>query len=135
MTQMRNTRPKWSDINKLAESINGAEQHLLKRREIFVKISNSDTASEKDRETANSVIEQIDDICTDNKLVVKHIKSVVTEKTRLKPRAGIKESDQDKYLELITKIDSRLAATGAFDEMLLQKLGIALKKGKEEVQS
>ena len=88
--------------------------------------------TEKDKATAIGVIEQIDDICTDNKLVLKHIRSVVAKKTHLKPRAGIKESDQNEYLELITKIDTRLSATGAFDEMLMQKLGIALRK-KEEV--
>lgn len=132
MENMKTTRPKWVDINELAVNITTAETHLLERRKIFESIANSDTASYKDKETARSVVEQIDDICTDNKLVIKHIKSTVASKTHLKPRAGIKEKDQQLYLDLITKIDTRLSATGAFDEMLMQKLGIALRK-KEEV--
>lgn len=127
MGQMKVTRPKWADINDLASNITEAEKHLLQRKDIFQKIADSDTATEKDKETARSVIEQIDDICTDNKLVIKNIRSTVNSKTHLKPRAGIKESDQQLYLDLITKIDTRLSATGAFDEMLMQKLGIALR--------
>ena len=125
------SRPKWIDIIELANNIKTAEEHLLKRKNIFTNMVNSDTITEKDKNTATSVIEQIDDICTDNKLVLKHIRSIVSKKTHLKPRAGIKESDQNEYLELITKIDTRLSATGAFDEMLMQKLGIALRNNKE----
>ena len=132
MGKPRMTRPKWVDITEIADSIKTAETHLLKRKDIFTNMLNSDTITEKDKATAIGVIEQIDDICTDNKLVLKHIRSVVAKKTHLKPRAGIKESDQNEYLELITKIDTRLSATGAFDEMIMQKLGIALRK-KEEV--
>lgn len=126
------TRPKWADITDIADGIKTAEGFLLERKAIFERMLNSDTINEKDKSTASSVIEQINDICTDNKLVLKHIRSVVARKTHLKPRAGIKESDQNEYLELITKIDTRLSATGAFDEMLMQKLGIAMRK-KEEV--
>lgn len=132
MSNMRITRPKWADINDLASNITEAEKHLLKRKDLFQKIADSDTATEKDKETARGVIDQINDICTDNKLVLKNIRSTVNSKTHLKPRAGIKESDQGLYLDLITKIDTRLSATGAFDEMLLQRLGIALKNKEQE---
>lgn len=123
---MKNTTPKWADINKLANHIIEAEANLLKRRDIFCNILSSDTANEKDKNTASNVVDQIDDIATDNKIALKYIRAVVAKKTHLKPRAGIKESDQGVYLELITKIDTRLAATGAFDEMLLQKLNHVL---------
>lgn len=131
MSKVKNTRPKWVDITEIADCIKTAEGHLLKRKSIFEKMINSETISDKDKATAISVVEQIDDICTDNKVVLKHIRSTVAAKTHLKPRAGIKESDQNTYLELITKIDTRLSATGAFDEMLMQKLGAAIRKNEE----
>lgn len=132
MGKPKMTRPKWVDITEIADGVKTAEGFLLERKAIFERMLTSDTISDKDRSTATDVVAQIDDICTDNKLVLKHIRSVVAKKTHLKPRAGIKESDQNEYLELITKIDTRLSATGAFDEMLMQKLGIAMRK-KEEV--
>lgn len=132
MGKIKYTRPKWSDINDLVSSIKEAENLLLKRREIFKNIADSDTASIKDKDTANDVLTQIDDICTDNKIAIKNIKAVVAKKTHLKPRAGIKETDQSEYLDLITKIDTRLSATGSFDEMLLQRLRLALNSNKGE---
>lgn len=127
------TTPKWVELKDLAKSITTAGNHLLSRRAIFDIISTSETASDKDKAIANGIISEINDIITDNTVVLKNISKIVLEKTKLKPRAGIKEKDQDKYIELLTNIDSRVTVTCAFDEMLLQKLNKVTTPKKEEV--
>ncbi len=126
---MANNAPKWSDLRSLTQNLLEINDGINKRREIFVKINESDTACEADKNTAKAVIEQIDAITTSNEETHKELMKLITDKTKLKPRAGVKVKDQEIYLKAFTTIDERLNETGCFDELLIKKLHKSVERG------
>lgn len=128
------TPPRWTDLTDLAKQFSTLETGLLERKTIFEKIALSATAGDKDIETANSVVAQINDILNDNKAVITKVKQAVSKKTQngLKNRATVKPADGQEYMSYMIDIENRFNATGAFDEMLLQKLHTVVTGEKDE---
>ena len=126
-----NSVPRWKDMRDLIKNIPAVSDNIKLRRDIFEKISNSDTATDKEKNTAVAVIGQIDTIIVDNNEMYNELKSLINNKTKTNPNAGVKEKDQELYMSILTRVDARLNETGAFDEMLIKALNKAVTKGEE----
>lgn len=126
-----NSVPRWKDMRDLIKNIPAVSDNIKLRRDIFEKISNSDTATDKEKNTAVAVIGQIDTIIVDNNEMYDELKTLINNKTKTNPNAGVKEKDQELYMSILTRVDARLNETGAFDEMLIKALNKAVTKGEE----
>lgn len=126
-----NSVPRWKDMRDLIKNIPAVSDNIKLRRDIFEKISNSDTATDKEKNTAVAVVGQIDTIIADNNEMYNELKSLINSKTKTNPNAGVKEKDQELYMSILTRVDARLNETGAFDEMLIKALNKAVTKGEE----
>lgn len=126
-----NSVPRWKDMRDLIKNIPAVSDNIKLRRDIFEKISNSNTATDKEKNTAVAVIGQIDTIIVDNNEMYNELKSLINNKTKTNPNAGVKEKDQELYMSILTRVDARLNETGAFDEMLIKALNKAVTKGGE----
>lgn len=126
-----NSVPRWKDMRDLIKNIPAVSDNIKLRRDIFEKISNSNTATDKEKNTAVAVIGQIDTIIVDNNEMYNELKSLINNKTKTNPNAGVKEKDQELYMSILTRVDARLNETGAFDEMLIKALDKAVTKGEE----
>lgn len=126
-----NKAPKWNDLTDLISKFGNIEKGLLERKQIFENVNSSDTANEKDKLTAESVIKQIDDIINDNNVVITNIKKAINKKTLGNPRAGVSPKDGQEYIGYMMEIENRFNATGSFDEMLILQLNRAIK-GKDD---
>lgn len=126
-----NSVPRWKDMRDLIKNIPAVSYNIKLRRDIFEKISNSNTATDKEKNTATAVIGQIDTIIEHNNEMYDELKTLINNKTKTNPNAGVKEKDQELYMSILTRVDARLNETGAFDEMLIKALNKAVTKGEE----
>ena len=126
-----NSVPRWKDMRDLIKNIPAVSDNIKLRRDIFEKISNSNTATDKEKNTATAVIDQIDTIIEHNNEMYDELKTLINNKTKTNPNAGVKEKDQELYMSILTRVDARLNETGAFDEMLIKALNKAVTKGEE----
>lgn len=126
-----NSVPRWKDMRDLIKNIPAVSDSIKLRRDIFEKISNSNTATDKEKNTATAVVGQIDTIIEHNNEMYDELKTLINDKTKTNPNAGVKEKDQELYMSILTRVDARLNETGAFDEMLIKALNKAVTKGEE----
>lgn len=126
-----NSVPRWKDMRDLIKNIPAVSDNIKLRRDIFEKISNSNTATDKEKNTAVAVVGQIDTIIAHNNEMYDELKTLINNKTKTNPNAGVKEKDQELYMSILTRVDARLNETGAFDEMLIKALNKAVTKGEE----